>query len=65
MTIAILVPARIASTRFPQKLLHEIHGKPVILWTAERIRSEAPEDVARATTANARRLFRLPAREDA
>ena len=43
MTIAILVPARIASTRFPQKLLHEIHGKPVILWTAERIRSEAPE----------------------
>ncbi|MFP4673963.1 MAG: cytidylyltransferase domain-containing protein, partial [Opitutales bacterium] len=39
----ILVPARLGSTRFPRKLLHEIRGKPVILWTAERIRSEAPE----------------------
>lgn len=42
-TIAIIVPARVASTRFPKKLLHEVRGKPVILWTAERIRSEAPE----------------------
>jgi 3-deoxy-manno-octulosonate cytidylyltransferase (CMP-KDO synthetase) len=40
---AIIVPARVASTRFPKKLLHEVRGKPVILWTAERIRSEAPE----------------------
>lgn len=40
---AIIVPARIGSTRFPQKLLHEVHGKPVILWTAERLRQEAPE----------------------
>ncbi len=43
MKTAIIVPARVASTRFPQKLLHEVRGKPVILWTAERIRSEAPE----------------------
>jgi len=43
MSFAIIVPARVASTRFPQKLLHEVRGKPVILWTAERIRSEAPE----------------------
>ncbi|MHC4909716.1 MAG: 3-deoxy-manno-octulosonate cytidylyltransferase [Planctomycetota bacterium] len=43
MKTAIIVPARVASTRFPQKLLHEIHGKPVLLWTAERIRAEAPE----------------------
>jgi len=43
MKTAIIVPARVASTRFPQKLLHEVRGKPVILWTAERIRSEAAE----------------------
>lgn len=42
-TFAIIVPARIASTRFPKKLLHPVRGKPVILWTAERIRTEAPE----------------------
>lgn len=40
---AIIVPARLASTRFPRKLLHEVRGKPIILWTAERIRSVAPE----------------------
>lgn len=43
MKTAIIVPARVASTRFPQKLLHPVRGKPVLLWTAERIRSEAPE----------------------
>jgi 3-deoxy-manno-octulosonate cytidylyltransferase (CMP-KDO synthetase) len=42
-SVAIIVPARVASTRFPKKLLHPVRGKPVILWTAERIRSEAPE----------------------
>ncbi|RME69062.1 MAG: 3-deoxy-manno-octulosonate cytidylyltransferase [Verrucomicrobia bacterium] len=40
---AIIVPARLASTRFPRKLLHEVHGKPIIVWTAERVRREAPE----------------------
>jgi 3-deoxy-manno-octulosonate cytidylyltransferase (CMP-KDO synthetase) len=43
MKFAIIVPARLASTRLPQKLLHPVMGKPVILWTAERIRTEAPE----------------------
>jgi len=43
MKFAIIVPARLASTRLPRKLLYEVMGKPVILWTAERIRSEAPE----------------------
>ena len=42
-TPAIIVPARLASTRFPRKLLHPVRGKPVILWTAERIRAVAPE----------------------
>lgn len=40
---SIIVPARLASTRFPRKLLHEVAGKPIIIWTAERIRTEAPE----------------------
>lgn len=42
-TPSIIVPARLASTRFPQKLLHAVRGKPIILWTAERIRAVAPE----------------------
>lgn len=40
---AIIVPTRLASTRFPRKLLHEVKGKPVIIWTAERIEEVAPE----------------------
>jgi 3-deoxy-manno-octulosonate cytidylyltransferase (CMP-KDO synthetase) len=39
----IVVPARLASQRFPEKLLHPIRGKPLLLWTAERIRAEAPQ----------------------
>jgi 3-deoxy-manno-octulosonate cytidylyltransferase (CMP-KDO synthetase) len=42
-TPSIIVPARLASTRFPRKLLHEVRGKPIIVWTAERIRAVAPE----------------------
>lgn len=40
---SIIVPARLESTRFPRKLLHPVRGKPILLWTAERIRAEAPE----------------------
>lgn len=39
----IIVPARLASIRFPKKLLADVGGKPLIIRTAERIRSEAPE----------------------
>jgi len=42
-TPSIIVPARLASTRFPRKLLHEVRSKPIIVWTAERIRAVAPE----------------------
>ena len=41
--LAIIVPARLASTRFPRKLLHEIGGKPLVLLTAERIRDQVPD----------------------
>lgn len=40
---AIIVPCRLESTRFPRKLLHEIRGKPLLLWVAERIAGEAAE----------------------
>ena len=41
--LAIVVPCRLESTRFPRKLLHSIKGKPLLLWVAGRIRREAPE----------------------
>ncbi len=41
--VAIIVPCRLESTRFPRKLLHQIKHKPLVLWVAERIKSEAPE----------------------
>ena len=41
--LAIIVPARLASTRFPRKLMHIVRGKPLILWTAQRVRAVAPE----------------------
>lgn len=40
---AIIVPCRLASTRFPRKLLHVIRGKPLVRWVAERIAAQAPE----------------------
>ncbi|HNX05532.1 MAG TPA: 3-deoxy-manno-octulosonate cytidylyltransferase [Opitutales bacterium] len=40
---AIVVPARLASTRFPRKLMHIVGGQPLILWTAKRIRAVAPD----------------------
>lgn len=40
--IAIVVPARLASSRFPRKLLHPVRGRPIMLWTARRVATEAP-----------------------
>jgi 3-deoxy-manno-octulosonate cytidylyltransferase (CMP-KDO synthetase) len=37
------VPCRLESTRFPRKLLHQIKGRPLLAWVAERIAREAPE----------------------
>ncbi|MFI5357811.1 MAG: 3-deoxy-manno-octulosonate cytidylyltransferase [Opitutales bacterium] len=42
-SVAIIVPCRLESTRFPRKLLHDIRGRPLLLWVAERIRRETPE----------------------
>ena len=40
---AIIVPGRLASTRFPRKLLHLVRGTPLVVWVARRIAAEAPE----------------------
>jgi 3-deoxy-manno-octulosonate cytidylyltransferase (CMP-KDO synthetase) len=42
-TPTIIVPARLASVRFPRKLLADAGGKPLILRTAERLREQVPE----------------------
>jgi len=39
----IIVPARLASTRFPRKLLADAGGQPLILRTAKRLLDQAPE----------------------
>ena len=40
---AIIVPCRLESTRFPRKLLHVVHGVPLVLWVARRLAREAPQ----------------------
>lgn len=39
---AIIIPARLASQRFPRKLLHPVLGQPLILWTAQRVARVSP-----------------------
>ena len=39
----IVVPARLASTRFPHKLLADAGGMPLILRTAFRLADQVPE----------------------
>jgi len=42
-SLAIIVPCRLESTRFPRKLLHRVRGKPLLRWVADRIVSQVPE----------------------
>jgi 3-deoxy-manno-octulosonate cytidylyltransferase (CMP-KDO synthetase) len=39
-TIAV-IPARLASTRLPRKMLHELAGKPLVGWVYEAVRSSS------------------------
>ena len=43
MDLAIIVPGRLASTRFPNKLLHPIKGTALIVLTARRIKEQVPD----------------------
>ena len=48
-TIAV-IPARLASTRLPRKMLREIHGKPLAVWVYKAVRASALlDDVIIAT----------------
>lgn len=40
--LAIIVPCRLESKRFPRKLLHKIRGRPLLLWVADQITRAAP-----------------------
>jgi 3-deoxy-manno-octulosonate cytidylyltransferase (CMP-KDO synthetase) len=50
MKIIAVIPARLASTRLPRKMLREIHGKPLAVWVYEAVRkSPLLDDVIIAT----------------
>src|SRR5262249_2081592 len=39
MKAVAIIPARLASTRLPRKMLREIHGRPLALWVYQAVRS--------------------------
>lgn len=39
----LIVPARLGSTRFPRKLLHDFRGVPLIVAVGRRLQEQAPE----------------------
>ena len=46
----IVIPARLKSTRLPNKPLLNIHGKPMILWVAEKAKlADFADDMCIAT----------------
>jgi 3-deoxy-manno-octulosonate cytidylyltransferase (CMP-KDO synthetase) len=52
MKVIAVIPARLASMRLPQKMLREIHGRPLALWVYQAVRSSPLlDDVILATDA--------------
>lgn len=50
MKVIAVIPARLASTRLPRKMLREIHGKPLAVWVYKAVRaSSLLDDVIIAT----------------
>lgn len=49
MSFVIVIPARFFSSRFPGKLLADIHGKPVIVRVIERAMTVKPKKIIVAT----------------
>ncbi len=45
----VVIPARHASTRLPEKMLADIHGKPLVVRVAERARESGAASIAVAT----------------
>jgi 3-deoxy-manno-octulosonate cytidylyltransferase (CMP-KDO synthetase) len=50
MKVIAVIPARLASTRLPRKMLREIHGRPLVVWVYQAVRSSPRlDDVIVAT----------------
>jgi 3-deoxy-manno-octulosonate cytidylyltransferase (CMP-KDO synthetase) len=50
MKVIAVIPARLASTRLPRKMLREIHGRPLVIWVYQAVlASSALDDVIVAT----------------
>jgi 3-deoxy-manno-octulosonate cytidylyltransferase (CMP-KDO synthetase) len=50
MKVIAVIPARLASTRLPHKMLREIHGRPLVVWVYQAVRSSPRlDDVIIAT----------------
>lgn len=50
MKVIAVIPARLASTRLPRKMLREIHGRPLVIWVYQAVlASSALDDVVIAT----------------
>jgi 3-deoxy-manno-octulosonate cytidylyltransferase (CMP-KDO synthetase) len=46
---AAVIPARFGSTRFPGKVLADLHGKPLVQWVYERAAASGADEVLVAT----------------
>jgi 3-deoxy-manno-octulosonate cytidylyltransferase (CMP-KDO synthetase) len=55
MAFTVLIPARLASTRLPDKPLADIAGKPMVVRVAQRARRSAAQDVVVAADSQAHR----------
>jgi 3-deoxy-manno-octulosonate cytidylyltransferase (CMP-KDO synthetase) len=52
LNFTVLIPARLASTRLPDKVLADIHGRPMVVWVAQQAaRSAAARVVVAADDA--------------
>jgi len=50
MKVIAVIPARLASTRLPRKMLREIHGRPLVIWAYQALLSSPRlDDVIIAT----------------
>ena len=52
MKTLVVIPARLESTRLPQKALADICGKPMIEWVLNQAKQSAVGDVIVATCGN-------------
>ena len=49
LAFKVIIPARMASTRLPGKMLADVGGKPLVAWVAERARASGADEVVVAT----------------